>query len=241
MEIPMRIAAFCVLTICLLAFPALAAAEGGSVIVCVIEKSSGELQPVGMAKTVISGVLAKNGWSVIDTNEYPVTASGEDLNSYFLEKGGKNQYKSNSISASITHAGDIRLDTNNVESASGRDLRRLDWRIDQDKLTALAAGAQAKYIIYGEITTKAVPARGLPEGFASEGYTSVIAVANLRLVETSTKAVISTFVDQVPAMQLTKETAAMNAIQGVGTRAGEYFAKALAAPVKPSETPAPAR
>ena len=80
----------------------------------------------------------------------------------------------------------------------------------------------------------------MPESFASEGYTSVVAVANLRLVDAQTKSVISTFVDQVPAMQLTKETAEMNAIQGLGTRAGEYFAKAAAARAKPSETPAPA-
>jgi len=236
----MRLALLSVLLLCLLAAPVLAA-DGPSVIVCVMEKSSGELDPLGMSRTVITGVLSKYGWSVIDTDNYPVTASGEDLSSYFLQKEGKGEKKSNSVSANITPSGEIKVETKNVEPVAGKDLRKLDWRIDVEKLASHAKGAKAQYVLYGEVTTRPVPARGMPEEFASEGFTSVFAVANLRLVDMQTNSVISTFADQVPAMQLTKETARMNAIMGLGTKAGEYFAKALAKPEKPSETPAPAR
>jgi len=215
--------------------PVPALAQQPSVVICVIEKSSGTLRDVGMTKTVMSGALSSKGWNVIDINEYPLSASGEDLNAYLYGRDGKRgEYSSSSVSAHISAKGDVALDTKNVWSLTDRDLHGLKWRIDLDKAQSTATAAGGKYLIYGEIDTKEIPRKDLPEGFASEGYYSVVALANLRLVDTASRATLATFVDQVTAMQLSKDVAEMNAIRGVGQKAGEYFAKQVNVPQAPA-------
>ncbi|NLH47903.1 MAG: hypothetical protein GX444_04780 [Myxococcales bacterium] len=213
-----------------LLLPAVVFAQQPNVAICIMEKSGGRLQPLSMAKTLIAGSLSARGWTVTDINEFPVSASGEDLNQYLFEKNGrKSEFKSNEVAASISADGDVKLRTKNVWNLNDGDLRNLRWRIDQSLLLAAAKSAGAGYLLYGEITTTEIPRRDIPEGFATEGYHSVVAMADLRLIDAATGTVVSTFVDQATAMQLAKEVASMNAIQGVANKAGEHFAAVPAA------------
>jgi hypothetical protein len=203
-----------------------ALAQGPSAIVCIIEKHGGALEQVGAAKSIIAGDLAAAGWSIIDIPEFPVSVSGEDLNRYLDQQGGRRrEYKSSDVTASISAQGEVKVQSKNVASLDQRSLRRLDWRIDLDRLQQLAKSAGASYILYGEVTTKTVPKKDTPEGFAVEGYASVIAFANLRLIDAGSRSTVTTFVDQAASLQLTVESAEMGAVQAVARKAGAYFVK----------------
>jgi len=234
-----KIIFFIVLILFLSPIPFAFTAEQPSAIICVIEKNGTELQGVGMSKTIISGVLAGHGWNVIDTNAFPVTATGEDLTQYLAQRGGqKSEFKSSSLYANITPQGEVTLRSKNIQSLDERDLKNIPWRVDLDELQSIAKSSGVRYILYGEITTKTVPHKEVPKGFATEGFNSVIAIANLRLVDSATRSVLATFVDQAPALQLTVEQAQIGAVQAIGKQAGEYFAKQISSTA--SQTVAPA-
>jgi len=182
-----------------------------------------------MAKSALAGELAKAGWRVIDTNSFPVTLSGEDLNEYLIQKDGKTgAVKKSSISATVKSDGSFSFSSKNDESLiSGARMNRMQWRIDLDKVVAEAKGAGADYVIYGEVTANPVT-RGGPEEFTSEGYTSCLAIANLRLIDAGTRNVVTTFTEQIAGMQVNKESAGLEAIKNAGKRAGAFFVKEMA-------------
>ena len=218
-----------VLILILLGSASLDAQQTPDVIIVVIEKNLGELQTVGMARTALAGELAKGGWTVIDTNAFPVTLSGEDLNEYVLNKEGKNgKYaKKGDISAHFSSDGSFAFSSSTEESMfHNMDLRHLKWRIDLDKLIQEASAKGAHFILYGEVITQE-QAGGGPEAFAGQGFTSCLAITNLKLIEASSRRVINTFVDQVPGMQVQKSAAGLAALQNAGKKAGIYFVKEL--------------
>jgi hypothetical protein len=213
-----------------LLIPLSARAQDSGIVICILEKQSGQLQSFGVAKSVLSGVLAEKGWTVLDYEDYPLSVSGEDLNAVaWTNKNVRDESGSSSFSARISPSGEIRLDKKSAQSSKGANLRKAHWRLDRDRVMSEAKTASARYVIYGEIDVKPIPKKYVPEGFAMSGYESAIAVANLRLVDARDNSVAATFTQQGSSLQFTTDAAASEAIANVARKAGELFASKLGA------------
>jgi hypothetical protein len=243
----MRTMLFLALAVGLLLSPWAAAAQQHSVFVVVLEKHNGELQTDNTAKAVLTNAVAKGGWNVADVKEYPLTVSGDDVNRFLARQnqatGKTAEYKGNELAATMSPAGEIRLNPTDASALnlSAADLRRLRWRLDLEKLQAAAQAAGARYLLYGEVTTRAVPKQDVAPDAAGEtfGAASALGAANLRLIDVGSHSVLATFVDQAPAMQAVQAAADVAAAQGIAEKAGAYMVRQLAVASMPQHREAP--